>query len=105
MPFTHFDGALLPFSDATFDGAFVNEVLEHVEDEHVALGEIHRVLKSGAHVVVISPNRWFPLEGHVVPRRRPLDHLPFGFPRPLAAQASDQDDDRGSQLLAIRVDP
>ena len=64
--FTHFDGARLPFPDETFDGAFVNEVLEHVDDERTTLGEIHRVLKSDAPVVVISPNRWFPLEGHVV---------------------------------------
>ena len=64
--FTHFDGARLPFSDGTFDGAFVNEVLEHVDDEQAALSEVHRVLKSAAPVVVISPNRWFPLEGHVV---------------------------------------
>lgn len=64
--FTHFDGAHLPFSDGTFDGAFVNEVLEHVVDERAALGEIRRVLKRTAPVVVISPNRWFPMEGHVV---------------------------------------
>ena len=28
--FSSFDGATLPFEDETFDGAFLNEVLEHV---------------------------------------------------------------------------
>jgi SAM-dependent methyltransferase len=59
-------GLDLPFEDAHFDGAFVNEVLEHVEDERASLGEVHRLLKPGGRVVVISPNRWFPFEGHTV---------------------------------------
>jgi SAM-dependent methyltransferase len=54
----------LPFPDASFDGAFLNEVLEHVTDEVQVLREIHRVLRPGGHLVVMSPNRWFPFEGH-----------------------------------------
>jgi len=62
--FLAFDGKSLPFADAEFDGAFVNEVLEHVGGEAAALNEISRVLKPGAYIVVISPNRWFPIDGH-----------------------------------------
>jgi SAM-dependent methyltransferase len=59
-----YDGKTLPFGDAEFDGVFANEVIEHVGDEFAALREIARVLKPGGHLVVISPNRWFPVEGH-----------------------------------------
>jgi SAM-dependent methyltransferase len=61
-----FDGSYLPFGDGTFDGTFMNEVLEHVADEDRALAEARRVLKPGGVLVVISPNRWFPIEGHNV---------------------------------------
>lgn len=54
----------MPFADASFDGVFLNEVLEHVEDEIATLREIRRVLRPGGHLVLISPNRWFPFEGH-----------------------------------------
>jgi SAM-dependent methyltransferase len=64
--FIHLDSSRLPFADNTFDGAFVNEVLEHVDDEQTTLREIHRVLRVSGHIVVMSPNRWFPFEGHAV---------------------------------------
>jgi SAM-dependent methyltransferase len=54
----------LPFADCRFDGAFLNEVLEHVDDEQRTLGELHRVLRPNGLLVVMSPNRWFPFEGH-----------------------------------------
>lgn len=70
----------MPFADASFDGVFLNEVLEHVEDEGRTLREIRRVLRPGGHLVLISPNRWFPFEGHGlrVTRTRTLDFpVPF----------------------------
>jgi len=54
----------LPFPDASFDGALLNEVLEHVADERRTLQELHRILKPGGHLALFSPNRWFPFEGH-----------------------------------------
>jgi SAM-dependent methyltransferase len=64
--FQTFDGSRLDFPEESFDGAFVNEVLEHVVDEQKSLREIHRVLKPGGCLILISPNRWFPIEGHAV---------------------------------------
>jgi SAM-dependent methyltransferase len=64
--FQTFDGFQLDFREGSFDGAFVNEVLEHVADEQRSLQEIHRVLKPNGCLILISPNRWFPIEGHAV---------------------------------------
>lgn len=67
-----------PIADASVDGVLVNEVLEHVADEAATLREIRRVLRPGGHLVVISPNRWFPFEGHGMT----LLGRDFGFPIP-----------------------
>jgi SAM-dependent methyltransferase len=56
----------IPFADATFHLAVLNEVLEHVPDEAGALAEIHRVLLPGGRLVLLSPNRWYPFETHGV---------------------------------------
>jgi SAM-dependent methyltransferase len=68
-----------PLPDASVDAALLNEVLEHVADEAATLSEIRRVLRPGGHLVVMSPNRWFPFEGHGM-RFLGRD---FGFPIPL----------------------
>lgn len=60
------DGGPLPFPDASFDGVFMNEVFEHVADESRTLEDIRRILKPGGLLIVISPNRGFPFEGHRV---------------------------------------
>lgn len=54
----------LPFQDATFDGVLLNEVLEHVYSEDDVLKELLRVLRPGGSLIIMSPNRWFPFEGH-----------------------------------------
>jgi SAM-dependent methyltransferase len=64
--FLAFSGSRLDLADESFDGALVNEVLEHVADEQESLREIRRVLKPGGYLILISPNRWFPIEGHAV---------------------------------------
>ena len=54
----------LPLPDASVDGVLLNEVLEHVADQELTLSELRRVLVPGGVIVVFSPNRWFPFEGH-----------------------------------------
>ena len=54
----------LPFADGSFDGVFLNEVLEHVHDEARSLAEIRRVLRPNGALAVLVPNRYFPFEGH-----------------------------------------
>lgn len=56
----------LEFPDNSFDLALLNEVLEHVPDEHRALTEVCRVLKTGGTLILFSPNRWYPFETHGV---------------------------------------
>ena len=60
----------LPLRAETFDGVLLNEVLEHVGDERATLREIHRVLRPGGHLALMSPNRYFPFEGHGLALRR-----------------------------------
>ncbi len=45
----------LPFSDNTFDVVLCNHVLEHVNDDIVAMKEINRVLKPGGYAVLQVP--------------------------------------------------
>lgn len=44
-----------PFAENTFDLVFGNHVLEHVNDVLATLGEMHRVAKPGARVVIQVP--------------------------------------------------
>ena len=41
VSFLHVSSDSLPFSEESFDGVFLNEVLEHVTDEVQMLREIH----------------------------------------------------------------
>ena len=45
----------LPFEDASFDGVVLGEVLEHVEEDHEALGEVARVLRAGGVLAASVP--------------------------------------------------
>jgi SAM-dependent methyltransferase len=62
--FIAFDGAKLDLPDESIDGAFTNEVMEHVNDEQESLRDIYRLMKPGGTLVVMSPNRGCPIEGH-----------------------------------------
>ena len=69
------DGRRLPFPDQSFDVVFSNSVIEHVgriEDQRLFAQEIMRV---GQSFYVQTPNRWFPVEPHVL---TPLVHF---FPK------------------------
>jgi len=46
----------LPFEDAAFDVVLLTEVLEHLESHFNVLHEAGRVLRSGGHLVLSTPN-------------------------------------------------
>ena len=50
------EGGRLPFADASFDLAYADYVLEHVERPVQFLAEVHRVLKHGAAFLFRTPN-------------------------------------------------
>lgn len=45
----------IPFEENTFDVAFCNHVMEHVEDDIRCMNELHRVLKPGGWAIIQSP--------------------------------------------------
>jgi ubiquinone/menaquinone biosynthesis C-methylase UbiE len=82
LPRVHFISARseeLPFEAGSFDGVFMNEVLEHVDDEALTLKEVCRVLRPNGHLALFSPNRFFPFEAHGI-RFTQKTSLPFPVP-------------------------
>jgi len=70
----------LPFRDGAFDLVVLWQVLEHVigrEAKRALLAESVRVLAPGGHLLVETPNQWFPVDYH--DNKLPLVHwlLPF----------------------------
>jgi SAM-dependent methyltransferase len=65
-------GEYLPYPASTFDLILSHEVLEHVQNDSLAVNEMIRVLrspdpvtgKSGGRLVVFVPNRGYPFETH-----------------------------------------
>lgn len=65
----------LPFRDGTFDFVVLWQVLEHVFGVETKRGVLHeavRVLKPGGHVLIETPNQWFPIDYH--DNKVPLAH-------------------------------
>ncbi len=54
----------LPFPDGFFEVVFLHEVIEHVDDDRLAVAEAVRVTAPGGHVVVYAPNRLYLFETH-----------------------------------------
>jgi SAM-dependent methyltransferase len=63
---TNAAGERLPFPSACFDLILSHEVLEHVQDDRLAVSEMVRVLRTGGMLVVFVPNRGYPFETHGV---------------------------------------
>ena len=75
------DGRLLPFRDRSFDLVFSNSVIEHVGDAESQWRFAREVARVGRAWWVQTPNRWFPVEQHLL---TPLLHwLPRSWQRRL----------------------
>jgi len=46
----------LPYPDESFDLIVLTEVIEHLENHRMAIGEVARVLRPGGHLVLTTPN-------------------------------------------------
>ena len=57
-------GEHLPFADQSFDAILSHEVLEHVQDDRLAVQEMVRVLRPGGRILLFVPNRGYPFETH-----------------------------------------
>ncbi|MGH7962496.1 MAG: class I SAM-dependent methyltransferase [Candidatus Binatia bacterium] len=74
----------LPYDDASFDVVLLVEVMEHLENHRIALGELARVLKPGGVLILTTPNIMrlssrfhFFLSGYHKTKRR---FIPFDTP-------------------------
>ena len=57
-------GEYLPFPADAFDLILSNEVIEHVQNDQLAIREIVRTLKPGGRLVLFCPNRGYGFETH-----------------------------------------
>ncbi|HSH01722.1 MAG TPA: class I SAM-dependent methyltransferase [Anaerolineae bacterium] len=57
-------GETLPFASNSFDLILSNEVIEHVQDDRLAMAEMARVTRPGGRIIIFCPNRWYPVEQH-----------------------------------------
>jgi SAM-dependent methyltransferase len=57
-------GEALPFPPAAFNVILSHEVLEHVQDDRLAVKEMIRALKTGGRIILFVPNRGYPFETH-----------------------------------------
>ena len=80
------DGRALPFRDGAFDVVFSNSVIEHIGSAAGQREFAAEVARVGRHYWVQTPNRWFPVEPHLV---TPFVHfLPRRWQERLVRRAS-----------------
>jgi SAM-dependent methyltransferase len=46
----------IPYEDESFDFVFIKSVIEHIANTDLFLSEIHRVLKKGGKVIILTPD-------------------------------------------------
>lgn len=65
------DASRIPYPDATFDVAFADNVMEHLADPMVVLGEVRRVLRPGGVFLFKTPNKthYMPMIARMTPHR------------------------------------
>ncbi len=62
VTFRQGDGLALPLADMMFDAVTISFGLRNLSDRHLGLQEMHRVLRSDGHLLVLEfsqPDRWF----------------------------------------------
>lgn len=69
------NGYRLPFRDSAFDKILLPEVLEHLDDEQIALAELKRVLRPGGTLVITVPHSNYPLLWDPINKTREFFHL------------------------------
>ena len=75
------DATRLPFRKGAFDIVFSNSLIEHIIDDGDRKAFVAEVQRVGQRFHVQTPNRWFPVEPHLM---TPLIHfLPVGVQRKL----------------------
>ena len=80
------DGRYLPFRDGAFDVVFSNSVIEHVGDAASQQRFAREVARVGRGFWVQTPNRWFPVEQHLL---TPFLHwLPKPWQRAIARRGT-----------------
>lgn len=57
-------GEFLPLPSLTFDLILSHEVIEHVQNDLLAIREMVRAMKIGGRLVLFCPNRGYPVETH-----------------------------------------
>jgi hypothetical protein len=72
LQYIHGDGCRLPFSDQSFDIVFRNSVIEHVGGAEAQAEFAREVARVGRGYWVQTPNRYFPIETHLL---TPMVHL------------------------------
>lgn len=63
-PYVVADGMRLPFPDGSFDVVLSNAVIEHVGGVQDQARFVLEQLRVARHVIITTPNRWFPMETH-----------------------------------------
>jgi SAM-dependent methyltransferase len=58
------DGGALPFDDDAFDVIESMDVIEHTDDDRAYLAELARVLAPDGLILLVTPNRLWPVEQH-----------------------------------------
>ena len=72
LAYVHGDGCQLPFADQSFDIVFSNSVIEHVGGLEAQQRFAREVARTGRGYWVQTPNRYFPVETHLL---TPFVHL------------------------------
>jgi SAM-dependent methyltransferase len=92
-----FDGRDIPFPDCSFDHILCTEVLEHAEDPHALIAEMHRVLRPGGILLATIP---FSARVHYAPYDFSR-FTKFGLSRLFAAFDAPHIEERGNDIAVI----